>query len=92
VPRIGSYKGPVDEKVIGQRLRGFRKQRGLTQNEVAEKLGTQQALLSAYELGQARVHGVLVAAFADLSIVTCRRSMVQPGSGSRRMEDAPNDE
>lgn len=66
MPRIGSYEGPVDEKTIGERLRDLRKQRGLTQNEVAEKLGIQQALLSAYELGQVRVHGVLVAAFAEL--------------------------
>ena len=34
--------------------------------EVAQKVGIQQALLSAYELGHVRIHGVLVAAFAEL--------------------------
>lgn len=66
MPRIGRYTAPVDEETIGKRLRELRKRRGLTQVEVAQKLGIQQALLSAYELGQVRVHGVLVAAFAEL--------------------------
>jgi len=66
VPRVGKYVAPVDEKTIGKRLRELRKARGLTQVEVAEKLGIQQALLSAYELGQVRIHGALVAAFASL--------------------------
>ena len=66
MPRIGKLISPVDEKTIAKRLRELRKQRGLTQVEVAEKLGIQQALLSAYELGQVRMHGVLVAAFAEL--------------------------
>ncbi len=56
----------MDEETIGKRLRELRKRRGLTQVEVAQKLGIQQALLSAYELGQVRIHGVLVAAFAEL--------------------------
>lgn len=66
MPRVGKYVAPVDEKTIGKRLRELRKARGLTQVEVAEKLGIQQALLSAYELGQVRIHGALVAAFASL--------------------------
>lgn len=66
MPRVGKYVAPVDEKTIGKRLRELRKARGLTQIEVAEKLGIQQALLSAYELGQVRIHGALVAAFASI--------------------------
>lgn len=66
MPQIGQFRGPVDEKTIGKKLRELRKQRGLTQVEVASQLGIQQALLSAYELGQVRIHGALIAAFADL--------------------------
>ena len=36
----------------------------MTQVELADKLGISQALLSAYERGDARIHGELVAAFA----------------------------
>jgi transcriptional regulator with XRE-family HTH domain len=56
----------VDEQTIGRRLRDLRKRRGLTQIEVAEKLGIRQALVSEYELGETRVHGALVAAFAKV--------------------------
>lgn len=62
--RRGRYIAPVDEKTIGSKLREIRKRRGLTQVELAEKLGIGQVLVSQYELGEARVHGALVAAFA----------------------------
>lgn len=62
--RRGRYIAPVDEKTIGKKLREIRKRRGLTQTELAEKLGIGQVLVSQYELGGARVHGALVAAFA----------------------------
>lgn len=55
---------PVDEKTIGKRLRELREGRGMTQTEVAGRLNIKQALVSAYELGTVRMHGVLIAAFA----------------------------
>lgn len=66
LPRRGKYIAPVDEKTIGGRLRELRKRRGLTQTEVAEQLGVRQVLVSEYELGQTRIHGALVAAFAKV--------------------------
>ncbi|MBX7184945.1 MAG: helix-turn-helix transcriptional regulator [Vicinamibacteria bacterium] len=56
---------PVNEKAIGRRLRELRESRGLTQVELAAKLKTKQALVSAYELGNIRMHGALIAAFAQ---------------------------
>jgi transcriptional regulator with XRE-family HTH domain len=38
-----------DGETIGQRLARLRKQRGYTQVELAEKIGTRQALITAYE-------------------------------------------
>jgi transcriptional regulator with XRE-family HTH domain len=64
VPRRRRYKTPVDEKQIGRRLQEIRKRRGLTQVELAEKLGINQSLVSQYERGALRLHGALVAAFA----------------------------
>ena len=56
---------PVNEKAIGRRLREIRESRGMTQVELASKLNTKQALVSGYELGNIRMHGALVAAFAQ---------------------------
>lgn len=64
LPRLGKYITPVDEKTIGSRLRQIRKQRGMTQVDLAEKVGIRQVLVSQYELGQVRVHSALLAAFA----------------------------
>ncbi len=60
------YISPVDEKVIGRRLRELRKRRGLTQAEIAEALQIKQNLVSEYERGAVRMHGALIAAFAKL--------------------------
>ena len=57
---------PVDQKTIGRRLRELRESRGITQVELAAKLNTKQALISAYELGNVRMHGGLIAAFAQI--------------------------
>jgi transcriptional regulator with XRE-family HTH domain len=64
LPRLGKYIAPVDEKTIARRLREVRKRRGMTQAELAEKVGIRQVLVSQYELGQVRIHGALLAAFA----------------------------
>jgi transcriptional regulator with XRE-family HTH domain len=55
---------PIDDKEIGQRLKRIRLQRGLTQVEIAEKLGITQGVVSEYERGAVRLHGALLAAFA----------------------------
>ncbi len=47
----------ADEAVaaIGRRIAAFRKERGITQVELAARLGVTQGSLSQYEIGQARV-------------------------------------
>lgn len=64
MPRSRNYISPVDEKAIGQRLQALRKRRGKTQSELAEALGIDQSLVSAYERGAVRPHGPILAAFA----------------------------
>jgi transcriptional regulator with XRE-family HTH domain len=54
----------VDEKTISRRLAEIRRSRGLTQVELAAKLGLNQPLVSQYERGDIRMHASLVAAFA----------------------------
>jgi len=64
VPQRGRYKGPVDDRAIGRKLREIRLSRGMTQTELAEELGINQSLISEYEKGSVRLHAPLVAGFA----------------------------
>jgi transcriptional regulator with XRE-family HTH domain len=64
VPRRRKDIAPSDEKLIGRRLRELRLRQGLTQAEVAGKVGLNQPLVSQYERGDVRLHGALVARFA----------------------------
>jgi len=51
-------------ETFGQRLARLRKERGFTQTELAEEVGTVQALISDYERGRTRAHADMVAAIA----------------------------
>lgn len=48
------------QETIGERLARFRKERGITQIELAEKLGVAQPMISDYERGELRLHGQLI--------------------------------
>jgi transcriptional regulator with XRE-family HTH domain len=61
VPKKKDYIAPIDDKAIGARIKTLRKGRGLSQVELAEKLGMDQSLLSRYERGELRLHGALLA-------------------------------
>lgn len=64
MPGKPSYQVPVDAKTIGKHLAEIRKNRGITQVEIADQLGMTQALVSDYERGKLRIHGGLLVAFA----------------------------
>ena len=49
-----------DEETIGQRLARIRRERGMTQVELAEQLGVAQPVVSDYERGELRLHGELI--------------------------------
>lgn len=55
-----------DNKAFGMRLQEIRKRRGLSQVEVAEKLGIHQSLISQYERGYLRLHGALLVRLAQV--------------------------
>ncbi len=88
MPRRRSYKKIIDEELIGQRLREIRKRRGLTQSEVARRLGSNQTLVSQYERGKLRMHGALIAAFAKVLKVTSDEILgLQPIKGNGLIKD-----
>ncbi|MGH3086730.1 MAG: helix-turn-helix domain-containing protein [Gammaproteobacteria bacterium] len=48
------------EETIGERLARLRRERGMTQVELAERLGVVQPVVSDYERGELRLHGQLI--------------------------------
>jgi transcriptional regulator with XRE-family HTH domain len=59
---------PVDtgKETLGQRLARLRKERGLTQKQVAESTGLIQELVSSYELDKLRLNSDMVLRFAEV--------------------------
>lgn len=53
-------------ETIGQRIARLRREKGLTQLELAESLGVTQPVISDYEHGALRVHGELIIHLAKL--------------------------
>ena len=53
-------------KMIHEQLARIRKQRGMTQADVAESLDLPQGLISNYEKGARRLHAELIVRFAEL--------------------------
>jgi transcriptional regulator with XRE-family HTH domain len=53
-----------DKETLGQRLARIRKERGLTQSEVAKRTGLIQTLVSDYERGRLRLAADMIVRFA----------------------------
>jgi transcriptional regulator with XRE-family HTH domain len=61
----------VDESnQLGLRISSLRKERGITQIDMADRLGITQALVSKYERGDLRLHGPLIAKIASVLAVS----------------------
>jgi transcriptional regulator with XRE-family HTH domain len=54
-----------DDTLFGQRLKALRKRRGLSQVELAQRLGLHPSLISQYECGYLRFHGALLVRLAQ---------------------------
>lgn len=88
----------ADKEQLGQRLARVRKERGLTQVELAERTGVIQVLISDYERGRLRLTAEMAVRFAEALGVTTdellratRKSTAQNGKKPslklvRRME------
>ncbi len=63
VPDLFGVLSVADKKTaaeIGARLAQFRKEKGITQVELAERLNVSQPMVSDYERGELRLHGELI--------------------------------
>jgi transcriptional regulator with XRE-family HTH domain len=55
---------PTGPETIGERAMHIRKDQGLTQQQLAEKIGIKRSLVTDYETGRLRLNGEMVARFA----------------------------
>lgn len=55
-----------NKQTIGERLAQLRKDRGITQKEMAKKLAVTQSMVSDYENGVFRLHGDLIIKIAKI--------------------------
>lgn len=58
------------QETLGERLARFRRERGLTQVELAQRLGIAQPVVSDYERGELRLHGQLIVKLTAILGVT----------------------
>jgi transcriptional regulator with XRE-family HTH domain len=82
MPRKSSLNLPaldLGEESVGQRIARIRKERGYTQIELAERIGTIQALVSDYERDKLRLNGEMAVRFAlALEVTTDELLGLQP--------------
>ena len=67
MPRVPKQTLPPitdSDETIGQRIAHFRKLRGMTQRQLADRIGIVQNLVSDYENGKIRLYDEMVARFA----------------------------
>jgi transcriptional regulator with XRE-family HTH domain len=67
MPQVPKHElKPLDlgNETIGQRIAGLRKERGLSQADLAEHIGISRQLVASYERGRVRLYDEMVARFA----------------------------
>jgi transcriptional regulator with XRE-family HTH domain len=75
-------RADAEARAIGKNLGRIRRERGVTQVELADKLQIRQQLLSDYEVGRLRLHGELIASLARILHVTADELLgLAPASG-----------
>lgn len=67
VESVVAKVGPAKSKEsVGQRFARLRRERGMTQVELAEKLGVAQPIISGYERDELRLHGQVIVALTGI--------------------------
>ena len=69
---------PHSDETPGERLARIRRERGFTQNELAEKTGLIQTLVSDYERGKLRLNADMLLRFAT-ALEVSTDDLLQPG-------------
>jgi transcriptional regulator with XRE-family HTH domain len=73
---------PPSDETPGQRLARLRRERGFTQNELADRTGLVQTLVSDYERGKLRLNADMILRFAAALDVSTD-DLLQPAIGAK---------
>ncbi len=78
-------------ETIAERVARLRREKGLTQVEMAELLGVSQSVVSDYERGALRLHGELIAKVAEILSVSADEllGLTETASAQQRTGAAP---
>ena len=78
---------PIDlgKETLGERLSRLRKQKGLSQSDLAKEIGIIQELVSAFELNKRKLSAEMVARFAKALGVSCDIIIGYKSNGSKKM-------
>ena len=66
MPQKKTESARESHETISQRLARIRRERGMTQVELAQRLGVAQPVVSDYERGELRLHGELIIKLSDI--------------------------
>lgn len=66
LPQKRAESGREAVETIAQRLARIRRERGMTQVELAQRLGVAQPVVSDYERGELRLHGQLIVKLSEI--------------------------
>jgi transcriptional regulator with XRE-family HTH domain len=88
MPRKSKLRLPtleLGDESVGPRIARIRKERGYTQNELAERIGTIQALVSDYERDKLRLNAEMAVRFAiALEVSTDELLGLHSGNGKKQ--------
>ena len=71
----------TSEESFGERVARLRREKGLTQEDLAERLGVTQPVVSDYERGRLRLHGELIVQLAQILGTTADEILGLKASG-----------
>ena len=81
----------MGKETLGERLARLRKERGLTQKQVAEQTGLVQELVSNYELDKLRLNAEMIVRFAEvLGVTTDELLRGKKSAKARPAEEQPS--
>ena len=91
IEALTKRRGAITERgtiAIANRIADTRKERGISQQQIAKKLGVTQPIISRYERGELRIHAELLVKIAKILKVTTDELLgLQPPKNDGKKKD-----